>query len=195
MPEEAVLLDARPEDYDRYWAFPWKLGRFSPCPHQCTIPPLSFCDIFNVDPHPDEPLLLELSHIWPTNKLVESCLKEQNFFLVLCGSGTGWYLVSMYPLWVVRTQVHRWQMMLNPDALVVIYLETGPEKQDMNRWKLSMLESSELGLELVPADCTLWKKGFKVHSYLPWQSETLKDWGKEPGERLFVKHVRILKNY
>ena len=56
-----------------------------------------------------------------------------------------------------------------------------------------MLESSELGLELVPADCTLLKKGFKVHSYLPWQSETLKDWGREPGERLFVKHILFLK--
>ena len=29
-PEQAVLLDPRPEDYERYWAYTWKLGRFSP---------------------------------------------------------------------------------------------------------------------------------------------------------------------
>ncbi|CAO2646468.1 Testis-expressed protein 19.2 [Lemmus lemmus] len=193
-PEEAVPLDPDPEDADWTQGIPWRLGSFYPCPHQCIIPPLSLWDIFNMDPTPEQPVLLELSPRWPMDKLVGKWLAKLDYNLVLCGSGTVCYLLSMTPLWAGRTQVNRWQVLLDTKALLLAHLKSGPRKQALNRWRLSILESSDLGLELVPADCTLRKGGFKMHSYLPWQSGTPEDWTTELGERLFVKDTEILKD-
>ncbi|CAO2646469.1 Testis-expressed protein 19.2 [Lemmus lemmus] len=193
-PDEAVPLDQGPEDDKWNQTVPGRLGGFSPCPHECIIPPLSLWDIFNVNPTPEQPVLLELSHVWPVDKLVTYCLRNLKFFLVWYGSGNVCYLLSMPLLWVVKTQVHRWQILLDPESLLLAYLKTAPKEQDLNRWRLSILESSDLGLELVPADCSLRKGGFKMHSYLPWQSDTPEVWSKEPGERLFVNDIQILRD-
>ncbi|XP_049989783.1 testis-expressed protein 19.2-like [Alexandromys fortis] len=193
-PEEAVPLDPGAEIDEWMQALRWKLGSFCPCPHQCTIPTLSLWDIFNVDPYPEQAVLLELSPLWPMEKVVETWLRKLDFNLVLSGSGTVCYLLSMTPLWVVMTQVNRWQVLLDPDAYLLAHLETGPQKQTLNRWRLSILESSRLGIELVPADCTLRKRGFKVHSYLPWHTDTPEVWTREPGERLLVKDIQKLRD-
>ncbi|CAO2646466.1 Testis-expressed protein 19.2 [Lemmus lemmus] len=187
-PDEAVPLDTGPEDADWTQALPWKLGSFYPCPHHI-MPPLSWCDIFYFNPYPGQPILLELSPIWPMQLLVESLLVHLKFVVVLGDFDDICFLLSMRPCWAVRTQVHRWQILLDPGELRKAYLQNEPEQQDLNRWRLSILESSELGVELVPADCTLRKGGFKVHSYLPWHPDTPEDWSREPGERLFIKHI------
>ncbi|KAK7799820.1 hypothetical protein U0070_006802 [Myodes glareolus] len=188
-PEEAVPLDLGPEIDDWTQALPLRLGVFRCCLHRRIMPPLSWCDIFYFNPYPGQPILLELSPIWPMQLLVENLLVHLKFVAVLGDFDDICYLLSMRPCWAMRTQVHRWQMLLDPGELRKAHLQNEPEQEDLNRWRLSVLESSELGVELVPADCSLRKGGFKVHSYLPWDSDTPEDWGSEPGERLFVKYI------
>ncbi|CAO2646464.1 Testis-expressed protein 19.2 [Lemmus lemmus] len=188
-PEEAVPLDLGPEIDDWTQVLPLRFDGFRCCLHRRIMPPLSWCDIFYFNPYPGQPILLELSPIWPMQLLVESLLVHLKFVVVLGDFDDICFLLSMRPCWAVRTQVHRWQILLDPGELRKAYLQNEPEQQDLNRWRLSILESSELGVELVPADCTLRKGGFKVHSYLPWHPDTPEDWSREPGERLFIKHI------
>ncbi|OBS70993.1 hypothetical protein A6R68_00490 [Neotoma lepida] len=105
----------------------------------------------------------------------EDWLKDQEFVFLLDGVDTICYLLLMIPLWAVRTQVQRWQVLLDPVEVTMAQLQNAPEQQDLHRWRLSILEASELGLKLVPADYSLWKGGFKVHSYLPWHNSTPED--------------------
>ncbi|XP_036051235.1 testis-expressed protein 19.2-like [Onychomys torridus] len=189
-PQEAVPLDLDPEDTEWTQAFHWRLDIFHNCPHELIIPPMSWWDIFNVSPSPGQPVLLELSPIWPMDPLeAEAWLVNLKFFFLLNSFDAICYLLSMSPLWAVRTRIKRWQVLLDPCNVKVVQLQNAPEQQDLNRWKLSILESSELGLELVPADCSLRKVGFKVHSYLPWHNNTPEVWNREPGERLPVIEV------
>ncbi|XP_057632292.1 testis-expressed protein 19.2-like [Chionomys nivalis] len=189
-PEEAVPLDLGPEIDDWTQALPLRLGVFCCCLHRLRIiPPLSWCDTIYFNPYPGQPVLLELSPIWPMQLLVESLLVHLKFVTVLGDFDDICYLLSMRPCWAVRTQVHRWQMLLDPGELRKAYLQNEPEQPDLYRWRLSVLESSELGVELVPADCSLRKGGFKVHSYLPWDSDIPDDWSTDPGERLFIKYI------
>ncbi|KAH0517042.1 Testis-expressed protein 19.2 [Microtus ochrogaster] len=191
-PEEAVPLDPGPEDTDWNQPLPWRLGSFYPCPHQSIIYPLSLWDVFNVDPVSEQPVLLELSPLWPMRNVVGTWLENLDYNLVLCGCGTVCYLLSMTPLWAVRTQVNRWQVLLDTKAMMQAHLQTGPQKMDLSRWRLSILKYSRMGLELEPADFTLRKGGFKVHSYLPWHRDTPEEWSREPEERLFVNNFEIM---
>ncbi|XP_075846019.1 testis-expressed protein 19.2-like [Microtus pennsylvanicus] len=189
-PEEAVPLDLGPEIDDWIQALPLRLGVFSSCLHRLRIiPPLSWCDIVDFNPYPGQPVLLELNPIWPMQLLVDSLLEHLKFVTVLGNFDDICYLLTMRPCWAVRTQVHRWQMLLDPGELRKAYLQNEPKQPDLSRWRLSVLESSELGVELVPAACSLRKGGFKVHSYLPWESDTPDDWSTDPGERLFIKYM------
>ncbi|XP_028740812.1 testis-expressed protein 19.2 [Peromyscus leucopus] len=192
-PQEAVPLDLGPEDAEWTQALPWRFDGLSPCSHWL-IPPLSWWDIFSVSPSPGQPVLLELSPIWPMDPLeAEAWLVDLKFVFLLGGFDAICYLLSMTPCWAVRTRVQRWQMLLDPGEVRVAQLQNAPEQQDLNRWKLSILESSELGVEMVPADCSLRKGGFKVHSYLPWHNSTPEAWSREPGERLFIMEVISLR--
>ncbi|XP_038184901.1 testis-expressed protein 19.2-like [Arvicola amphibius] len=188
-PDEAVPLDGGPEIDDWTQVLPLRLGIFRCCLHRRIIPPLSWCDVTYFNPYPGQPVLLELSPIWPMQLLVESLLVHLKFVTVLGDFDDVCYLLSMRPCWAVRTQVHRWQMLLDPGELRKAYLQNEPQQPNLYRWRLSVLESSELGVELVPADCSLRKGGFKVHSYLPWDSDTPEDWSTDPGERVFIKYV------
>lgn len=192
-PQEAVPLDLGPEDAEWTQALPWRFDGLSPCSHWL-IPPLSWWEIFNVSPSPGQPVLLELSPTWPMDPLeAEAWLVGLKFVFLLGGFDAICYMLSMTPCWAVRTRVQRWQVLLDPGDVRVAQLQNAPEQQDLHRWKLSVLESSELGMELVPADCSLQKGGFKVHSYLPWHNSTPESWSREPGERLLVVEVVSLR--
>ncbi|XP_051013850.1 testis-expressed protein 19.2-like [Acomys russatus] len=192
-PQEVVPLDLGPEDAEWTQALPWRFDGLSPCSHWL-IPPLSWWDVFNESPSPGQPVLLELSPTWPMDPLeAETWLVDLKFALLLGGFDAVCYLLSMTPCWAVRTRVQRWQMLLDPGEVRVAQLQSAPEQQDLQRWKLSILESSELGVELVPADCSLQKGGFRVHSYLPWHNSTPDAWSREPGERLLVTEVVSLR--
>lgn len=123
----------------------------------------------------------------------ETWLVDLKFVFLLGGFDAICYMLSMTPCWAVRTRVQRWQVLLDPGEVRVAQLQNAPEQQDLHRWKLSILESSELGVEPVPADCSLRKGGFKVHSYLPWHNSTPEAWNREPGERLLVIEVVPLR--
>ncbi|XP_038184906.1 testis-expressed protein 19.2-like [Arvicola amphibius] len=189
-PEEAVPLDPGTEDNEWNQNLPWRLGSFYPCPHQNILPPLSLWDIFHVDPSPGHPVLLELSPLWPMSNIVGTWLENLDYNLVLCGCGNICYLLSMIPLWAVRTQVNRWQVLLDTKALFRAQMETRP--QNLDCWRLSILKHSRMGIELERADCTLQKGGFKVHSYLPWHRDTPEEWSREPEERLFVDDIEMV---
>nr|XP_015861744.2 testis-expressed protein 19.2-like [Peromyscus maniculatus bairdii] len=190
-PQEAVPLDLDPEDTEWTQAFHWRLDIFEDCHHKLLIPPMSWWDVFNEGPFPGQPVLLELSHIWPMDPWeAEAWLIDLKFFLLLNTFDDAiWYLMSMTPLWAVRTRVKRWLVLLDPGELTLVQLQNAPEQQDLNRWKLSILESSEPEVEMVPADYSLRKGGFKVHSYLPWHNSTPEAWNREPGEGLPVREV------
>ncbi|KAL6057820.1 hypothetical protein STEG23_034023 [Scotinomys teguina] len=189
-PQEAVPLDLDPEDTDWTQAFQWRQEIFRPCPHRLIIPPMSWWEIFNEKPFPGQPFLLELSPLWPVDPLeAEGWLVDLKFAFLLNVFDTGCYMLSMIPCWAVRTRVKRWQVLLDPDEVEVAQLQRVPEQQDLQRWKLSILKFSELGVELVPADYILQKGGFKVHSYLPWHSSTPEVWSREPEEGLPIIEV------
>ncbi|XP_059125866.1 testis-expressed protein 19.2-like isoform X1 [Peromyscus eremicus] len=189
-PQEAVPLDLDPEDAEWTQAFPWRLYIFDDCHHKLIIPPMSWWDVFNVGPFHGQPVLLELSPIWPMVPWeAEAWLIDLKFFLLLNSFDAILYLLSMTPVWAVRTRVKRWQVLLDPGELTLVQLQNAPEQQDLDRWKLSILESSDPEVELVPADYSLRKGGFKVHSYLPWHNSTPEVWSREPGEGLPVREV------
>ncbi|KAL1778647.1 Testis expressed protein [Sigmodon hispidus] len=192
-PQEVVPLDLGPEDAEWIQALPWRFDGLSPCSHWL-IPPLSWWDVFNVSPSPGQPILLELSPIWPMDPVeAETWLVDLKFVFLLGGFDAICYLLTMTPCWAVRTRVQRWQVLLDPNQVRVAQLQNAPEQQDLRRWRLSILESSELGMELVPADCSLRKYGFKVHSYLPWHNSIPEIWNREPGERLLIAEVLSLR--
>ncbi|XP_028353933.1 coiled-coil domain-containing protein 57 [Physeter macrocephalus] len=79
-------------------------------------------------------------------------------------------LRKMKPGWALRTPGQCWKLLLEPDEVRVVRLQDAPQKQDLHRWRLSILESSPPGQneELVPADSALLKRGFTILSYSPW---------------------------
>ncbi|XP_040606151.1 testis-expressed protein 19.2-like [Mesocricetus auratus] len=185
--KEAVSLDAGPKIAVCTQIPPWRLGVFSSCPHQCIMPPLSWWDIFQGLPHNGQPVLLELSPIWPMNLLAGTWLVNLKFVIVMGSTGTQCTLLRMFPHWAVSTPVKRWQVLLDPGELFMVHLWSVPEQWDLNRWRLSILEPSDVGVELVPADWGLRKRGFKVHSYMPWQDSTPEVWSWEPTQGLLIK--------
>ncbi|EGW06292.1 Testis-expressed protein 19B [Cricetulus griseus] len=119
--------------------------------------------------------------------VVGTCLVSLNFYLVVDGFDTHLVLLSLPPHWAVRTQVQCWHVLLDPSGFRMVHLQSTLEQQDLHLWRLSILESSEL----VPADCSLWKRGFKVHSCLPWHSDTPEDCSRELRKRLFVREFGL----
>lgn len=88
-----------------------------------------------------------------------SLLDLQVIFMVGCYDAI--YLRKMKPGWALRTPAQRWKLLLEPDEVRVVGLQDAPQKQDLHRWRLSILESSppEQSEELVPADSALLIKG------------------------------------
>ncbi|EDL34826.1 testis-expressed protein 19.1 [Mus musculus] len=195
-PQEAVPLDLGPEDAEWTQALPWRLDGLFPCSHQL-IPPLTWWDIFDVMPSPGQPVLLELRCHWPLDQTVaQSWLQDQKFVLLLDSVQSRCHLLSMRVRWVVRTQVQHWQVLLDPGEMWVAHFrkevgQHGLYHQSLNPWRLSILTASELGMELLPATCYLWNKGFWVGSFLPWHINMPETWSWEPGERLFITDATI----
>uniref|UniRef100_A0A8C6W5A3 Testis-expressed protein 19.2-like n=1 Tax=Nannospalax galili TaxID=1026970 RepID=A0A8C6W5A3_NANGA len=188
-PQEAIPLDLGPEHAEWTQTLPWRFDGLSPCSHWL-IPPLSWGDIFSLSPSPGQPVLLELSPTWPMDPVeAEAWLVELKFVFLLGSFSTTFYLLSMTPCWAVRIPVQRWQVLLHSGEARLARLQNAPQQEDVQRWKLSILEPSELGIEMVPADCSLRKGGFTLHSYLPWQNGTPEAWSWEPRERLHVTEV------
>ena len=63
-----------------------------------------------------------------------------------------------------------WKVLLEPDEVWAVGPQDAPQKQDLHRWKLRVLESSPPGQdeELVPADTALPKRGLAILSSSPW---------------------------
>ncbi|KAL1779815.1 Testis expressed protein [Sigmodon hispidus] len=186
-PEEAVPLDLGPEDADCIHALPWKTYVYSSCPHQLMNPPLTWWDAFNVNLYLEQPVLLELTLTQPMTPLrARALLKAMNFALLLNIYNVDCFMIFMNVYWVIRNPDHRWHVLLDPRTVGVAQLQNVPHGPDLRRWGLSILESSELGFDLVPAEYCLREYGFKVHSYLPWHDSTPEDWSREPEERLII---------
>ncbi|XP_047690016.1 LOW QUALITY PROTEIN: testis-expressed protein 19 [Prionailurus viverrinus] len=62
-----------------------------------------------------------------------------------------------------------WKVLLEPDEVWAVGPQDAPQKQDLHRWKLRVLESSPPGRdeELVPADTALLKRGLAILSSSP----------------------------
>lgn len=97
-----------------------------------------------------------------------SLLDLQVIFMVGCYDAI--YLRKMKPGWALRTPAGCWKLLLEPDEVRVVGLQDAPQKQDLHRWRLSILESSPPGQseELVPADSALLQRGLTILSYSPW---------------------------
>lgn len=94
-------------------------------------------------------------------------LDLQVLYIVGCYDAV--YLRKMKAAWALQTPGQCWELLLEPDEVWVVQYQDAPQKQELHRWKLSVLESSPSGEdeELVPADSALLKRGFTVLSYLP----------------------------
>lgn len=119
-----------------------------------------------------------------------NCLMGLEFIILLAGSENECNLLSVSTGWVVRTRAWRWEVFLDPGEVRPAHLPFG--WQDLQFWRLSILESPRYRAELVPALCSLQKRGFGVHSYLPWQHHIPHHWGLwQPSHRMSIKDPRL----
>ncbi|XP_021493041.1 testis-expressed protein 19.2-like [Meriones unguiculatus] len=183
-PQEAEPLDQGPEFTEWAEALPRRFDDLFDCSHQL-MPPLSWWDVFNgVNMSPGQPVLLELSAMCPmTHTGAELYLTSLQFFILLTVSQHKSTLLSMSTRWVVMTQAHRWELFLDPGEVRTADLVQSLDGQDLQFWRLIMLECPKSNQVLVPALCGLRKRGFRVHSYLPWQDYIPDDWGLWPPNR------------
>ncbi|XP_051015271.1 testis-expressed protein 19.2-like [Acomys russatus] len=185
-PEEVVPLDLGPEDAEWTQALPWLCEELYPCLHQL-MPPMSLWDIVDFNPALRQPVLLEVSTIWPVNCYdAGSFLLSLQFFVPLMIHQYICHLLSMHVCWVVRIHTQRWQVLLDPGEVMATYLPHTLSILLNPHWRLSILESSQCVSELVPATCSLRKKGFRLHSYLPWHDHIPDDWSRPTEDRVFV---------
>uniref|UniRef100_A0A8C5KE60 Testis-expressed protein 19.2 n=1 Tax=Jaculus jaculus TaxID=51337 RepID=A0A8C5KE60_JACJA len=190
-PHDAVPLDLGPEDADPKQTLPWKRDGLSSCPHW-DVPGLYWLDNFKASPPASLPILLALSPTLPVDIVeADTWLMDLKFVCVLDQLGDLCYITPLCTSWVVRTPLQRWEMLIRPISgeVILARLQDPLEQQDLHRWRLSVLDITELGVELVTIDNALQKGGFAVHSYSPWRSGTPEVWSsgpRGPGERRHV---------
>ncbi|KAF6097620.1 testis expressed 19 [Phyllostomus discolor] len=171
-PQDAAPLGLGPEDADWTQGLPWRFGGILACCHWPSPYFLWQAFLKEVLP-PGEPMLLELG----TTRAVDPAEAEDWLLglqvMSMVDDSDGTYLRNMTALWALRTPGQGWNVLLEPDDVCVVKLQSSPPGQDLNPWKLSILETSETGygVELVPADTALLRRGFSILSYSPWSKK------------------------
>ncbi|XP_073905002.1 testis-expressed protein 19.2-like [Castor canadensis] len=163
-PEEAVPLDLGPEDDDWTQALPWRFLGLPPCSHW-PQPPIPRPCFFNTDLPSREPMMLEVVTNLPVDPVEMKAwfLGLQIFSMV--GHYDATYFRKMIPGCVLRASDQHWKVLLSAGEVCTVKLQDAPQQPDLPGQKLSILETTEFGVELVPADIVLQKKGFKIISY------------------------------
>lgn len=167
-PQDAAPLGLGAEAADWTQGLPWLLGRLPVCSHwPSPSPPRQ--GFLKADLPPGEPMVLKLGTTQAMDPAEARAwlLDLQVLYIVGCYDAV--YLRKMKAAWALQTPGQCWELLLEPDEVWVVQYQDAPQKQELHRWKLSVLESSPSGEdeELVPADSALLKRGFTVLSYLP----------------------------
>ncbi|KAM4844340.1 testis-expressed protein 19 [Thomomys bottae] len=165
-PEDVVPLDVDPKDADWIQGLPWRTLELPSCSHWPQPPP-SWQWSLGVDQPPREPMVLELGTIWPVEPMEAEAWLLGLQFVSMESCGNAFYLRKMVPDCVLQPVSYRWKLLLNPDEACRLRLQDLPQYLDLPRWKLSILDSTVLDTQLVPADTTLLKKGFRIISCSP----------------------------
>ncbi|XP_054449049.1 testis-expressed protein 19 [Pteronotus mesoamericanus] len=171
-PQDAAPLGLGPEDADWTQGLPWRFGGIPACCHWPSPYVLWQAFLKEVLP-PGEPMLLELG----TTRAVDPVEAEAWLLglqvMSMVGDAEAVYLRNMTARWARRAPGEGWNVLLEPDDVCVVRLQNAPQGQDLNQWRLSILETSTTGygVELVPADTALLRKGFSILSYSPWNKK------------------------
>ncbi|KAM5214575.1 LOW QUALITY PROTEIN: testis-expressed protein 19 [Hipposideros larvatus] len=173
-PQDATPLGLGPEDANWTQGLPWRFGGLPDCSHWPGAT-LTWQGLLKVDLPPGEPMVLELGTA-QVGDPAKACLLDLQF-ISMVDSTDAVYLWRMTPRWARRTPDRAWTLLLEPDEVWAIGLPNAAHGQDLQRWKLSILETSSTGhsAELVLADTALPKRGFTILSYLPWVEKNVGD--------------------
>ncbi|XP_048222886.1 testis-expressed protein 19 [Perognathus longimembris pacificus] len=174
-PEDVVPLDAGPKDADWIQGLPWRSMELPSCSHWPQAP-LSWQWSLSVDHPPREPMVLELGTIWPVEPMEAEAWLLGLQFVTMESHGDAFYLRKMVPDSLLQPLSYCWKLLLYPDEACKVGLQDLPQYLDLPRWKLSILDSTMLHTQLVPADTMLLKKGFRIMSCSP-QSKGEAEWG------------------
>ncbi|KAK2497701.1 hypothetical protein MC885_014949 [Smutsia gigantea] len=115
-------------------------------------------------------MVLELGTTWAVDPSAAEARLLDLQVVSMVGCYDAIYLRKMTPGRALRTSGQCWKPLLEPEEVWVVSLEDAPQMQELQRWKLSILEASSPGQskELVPADSALLERGFSILSYSPW---------------------------
>ncbi|XP_012511814.1 PREDICTED: testis-expressed protein 19.2-like [Propithecus coquereli] len=166
-PHNAVPLGLGPEDADWTQGLPWRLEELPACSHWPSCSP-SWQGFLRVDLPPGEPMVLELGTTWAVNPAETEAWLLDLQVVSIVGCYDAIYLRKMTPGWALRTPEEHWKVLLEPEEVWVVRLQDAPQEQDLQQWKLSIVEISGHSAELVPADTALLTRGFTIVSYSPW---------------------------
>ncbi|XP_069887673.1 testis-expressed protein 19.2-like isoform X2 [Dipodomys merriami] len=165
-PEDVVPLDAGPKDGDWIQGLPWRCLELPSCSHWPQNPPPWQWSL-SLDQPPREPVVLELGTVWPVEPMEAEVWLLGLQFVCMESSGDTFYLRKMVPDSVLQPVSHRWKLLLDPDEACQLGFQDLPQYLDLPRWKLSILDTTVLDTQLVPADTMLLKKGFRIISCSP----------------------------
>ncbi|XP_042552530.1 testis-expressed protein 19 [Dipodomys spectabilis] len=179
-PEDVVPLDVGPKDGDWIQGLPWRCLELPSCSHWPQNPPPWQWSL-SLDQPPREPMVLELGTVWPVEPMEAEVWLLGLQFVSMESSGDTFYLRKMVPDSVLQPVSHRWKLLLDPDEACQLGFQDLPQYLDLPRWKLSILDTTVLDTQLVPADTMLLKKGFRIISCSP-QSKGEAEWGVSAAE-------------
>ncbi|KAM7069289.1 testis-expressed protein 19 [Molossus nigricans] len=168
-PQNAAPLSLGPEDADWTQGLPWRFGGVPACNHWPS-PYFQWQRFFEEVLPPGEPMLLELSTTREMDPVEAEAWLLDLQLLSMVGVSDAAYLRNMTARWVLRTSGQCWEVLLDPDDACVVRVQSERQGQDLTQWELSILETSSTGygVELVPADTALLRRGFSILSYSPW---------------------------
>ena len=184
-PQDAAPLGLGPEDADWTQGLPWRFGGIVACGHWPSPYLLWQAFLKEVLP-PGEPMLLELGTTRAVDPVEAEAWLLDMQVLSTVNDSDATYLRNMTALWALRTPGQGWNVLLEPDDMCVVKLQDAPQGQGLDPWKLSILETSATGdgVELVPADTALLKRGFSILSYSPWNKREAEESDSASGPEL-----------
>lgn len=168
-PQNAAPLSLDPEDDDWTQGLPWRFGGVPSCRHWPSPYPSWQRFLEEVLP-PGKPMLLELRTTQEMDPYEAEAWLLDLQLLSMVGGSDAPYLRNMTARWALRTTGQCWKVLLDPDDTCLARIQSEHQGQDLSQWKLSILETTSTGhgVELIPADTALLRRGFSILSFSPW---------------------------
>nr|XP_012632720.1 testis-expressed protein 19.2-like isoform X1 [Microcebus murinus] len=177
--EEAALNDhwgsLIPVDADWTQALPWRFGQLAACTHWPSCIP-SWHQFLSAKLSPGEPMVLEVRPRCKADPAkTEAWLLGLKVFSMIGCCYAAAYLRKMTPRRVLWTPEQHWKVFLDPKDVWTVRLEDISPELDLDRWKLSFLDTSVRNVWLIPAETALIRKEMTMVSFLPWNKRETED--------------------